>query len=65
MTDDDVIEVLEYCLMENALKLIKRQKEEINILIRKKEALADEVADLQIEVEILKVMIREMTEERK
>lgn len=65
MTDNDVMEALEYCLMENALKLIKRQKEEINILIRKKEALADEVADLRMEVESLKEMIREMTEERK
>lgn len=62
VTDDDVIEALE---IRNglALKLIKRQKEEINILIRKKEALADEVADLQAEVKCLKEIIREMTEE--
>lgn len=56
----------EFCielLAEDALNLIKQQKAEIDILIRKKEALADEVADLRMEVESLKEMIREMTEE--
>ena len=37
-----------------ALKLINRQKAEIDILIRKKETLRDEICELQAEVERLK-----------
>lgn len=55
--------------MEYALDLINRQKAEIekkdieiDILIRKKDALDDEVADLQAEVECLAEMIRKMME---
>ena len=41
-------------LMQNALDLINRQKAEIDILIRKKETLRDEICKLQAENEKLK-----------
>ena len=40
-------------LMKDALDLINRQKAEIDILIRKKETLRDEVADKDAEIERL------------
>lgn len=52
-------------LMKSALDLIHRQRIEIDIIIRKKEALKDEVSELQAEIEGLKEIIKEMTEERK
>ena len=41
-------------LSKNALDLINRQKAEIDILIRKKESLRDEIAEQQAEIERLK-----------
>ena len=41
-------------LKKDALALINRQKTEIDILIRKKEALRDEIAELQAEIERLR-----------
>jgi molybdate-binding protein len=41
-------------LLHNALDFIKRKNTEIDILIRKKEALKDEIAELKAEVERLK-----------
>ena len=65
MTDNDIIKALEKILelmcregdlqrastISNALNLINRQKSEIDILIRKKEALRDEIAEQQAEIE--------------
>lgn len=42
-----------YALEKASLDLIKRQKKEIEILIRKKETLRDEVADKDAEIERL------------
>lgn len=47
-------------LVKPLLEVAKSQKEEINILIRKKEALRDEIADKQAEIERLKTMHSEM-----
>lgn len=49
MTDEGIIKNL-----EKAIEIIKRQKAEIEILIRKKEALRDEIAEQQAEIERLK-----------
>ena len=49
MTDKDIVKNL-----EKAIEIIKRQQTEIEILIRKKEALRDEVAEQQVEIERLK-----------
>lgn len=62
MTDNEIIKVLEYsplndiggCRKIDALNLINRQKTEIEILIRKKHTLTDELAELQAENESLK-----------
>ena len=43
-----------YCVDVDALDLINRQKAEIDILIRKKESLRDEIAEQQAEIERLK-----------
>ena len=48
---------VEYCdsdLLKDAVALINRQKAEIDILIRKKDTLRDEVAEQQAEIERLK-----------
>ena len=42
-----------YCVDVDALDLINRQKAEIDILIRKKESLRDEIAEQQAEIERL------------
>ena len=44
-------------LMRESLDLINRQKSEIDILIRKKETLRDEIAEQQAEIERLKEFI--------
>lgn len=47
----------DYCdtdLLKDAVALINRQKSEIAILIRKKDALRDEIAEQQAEIERLK-----------
>lgn len=46
-------------IMAKALDLINRQKTEIDILIRKKETLKDELAEKQAESERLKYLLRE------
>lgn len=48
---------VEYCdsdLCKDAVALIKRQKAEIDILIRKKDTLRDEIAEQKAEIERLK-----------
>jgi len=42
------------CLISSAYDLIQCQQAEINILIRKKESLLDEICKLQVETERLK-----------
>ena len=62
MTDEQIIKALECSLLNDiggcrkidALNLINRQKAEIDILIRKKETLRDEIAKLENEVETWK-----------
>lgn len=43
-----------YELLKEILELIERQDEEIDILIRKKETLRDEICELQTEINRLK-----------
>lgn len=45
-------------LRRECLKLINRQQAEIDILIRKKEALRDEIAEQQAEIEELKIKLK-------
>ena len=47
-------------LSHNALDLINRQKAEIDILIRKKETLRDDICELQAENEMIKKEISEL-----
>ena len=68
MTGNEIIQALEKILelmcregdlqrastISNALDLINRKKSEIDILIRKKETLKDEISELRAEVERLK-----------
>ena len=63
MTDSEIIreatEVFEKnsgagCYVGDLLRIINRQQAEIDILIRKKETLRDEVAELQAEIERLR-----------
>ena len=49
--DGNAVDLANLC---NALDLIKRQQMEIDILIRKKESLRNEICELQSEVERLK-----------
>ena len=50
-------------LTQSALDLINRQKAEIDILIRKKEALRDEIAEQQAEIERLREKIKSLYKE--
>ena len=52
MEDSDIISAYERAMKNN--DLINRQKAEIDILIRKKESLRDEIAEQQAEIERLK-----------
>lgn len=52
MTDNELISELESDL-KKAFEIIRCQKTEIDILIRKKETLRDEIADLQHKIKVL------------
>ena len=52
MTENELIRELESDL-KKAFELIRCQKTEIDILIRKKETLRDEIADLQHKIKVL------------
>lgn len=50
-------------LTSSTLDLINRQKAEIDILIRKKDSLRDEIAEQQAEIESLREAMRELKRE--
>ena len=64
MLDGDYRNECRLSLMKQALDLIKNQKAEIEILIRKKETLRDEIAEQQAEIERLKNAYKQCAWER-
>lgn len=56
-TSNEMFPCNEHKIAQDALDLIKRKDAEIDILIRKKETLRDEIAEQQAEIERLKELI--------